>query len=262
MGKALDTFLVSTLAASQAMPQRIDWRIILTIVLWFAFQLPASASKDFIPSKQIDLPSTELVWSKSHPQDPIEIVRFRSGVLPGVTIGGYHEGFFQSLKNRYTATGRLEEAIEDAARSLIESELSEAGLNVVRSFSESVFAEQFPTDPEPGRFLLGGTITQAKLNSYHSWLGDRTNDERTIRWEVFDREANTVIYSQSTTGLAQVEGVENLAATYSDPCQRPSLACGTYLYSHAHAGGYTSTFCPANVVQHFSHCQCQSTSYG
>ena len=148
------------------------------------------------------------------PQAAIELVRLRSRVLPGVLIGGYYEGIFPTLKERYTATGQLDEDVEAAAQSLIEDELSQAGLNVVRSPFNVLFAEQLPDNPEPGRFLLGGTITQTTLKSYHSWLSDRTQATRAIRWEVYDREVGRVIYAHTTEGTAQAEGVHNLSATY------------------------------------------------
>jgi S1-C subfamily serine protease len=45
-------------------------------------------------------------------------------------------------------------------------------------------------------------------------LGDRTREQRTVRWEVFDREFNKVIYRRETLGEAEAEGVRNSAATY------------------------------------------------
>lgn len=144
----------------------------------------------------------------------IEITRIRSGVPPGIVIGGHYEGLLKILQERYTASGELDERMEEAARHLIEDELSQAGYQVARSQLSSVFEEQISEASEPSRFLLGGTITRAKLNSYSSLFSDLTKDERTIRWEVFDREVGKVIYRHETTGNAEAEGIQNPAASY------------------------------------------------
>ena len=166
------------------------------------------------PSVQPTAHSTQV--GSVHPIETatVEMSRLRSGVLPGVVIGGRYDGMLRVLQERYTASGQISEQLEEAARSLIEDELEQAGYTVARSPSNSVFADQVTEEIEPSRFLLGGTITHVNLNSYRSLWGDRTQDERTIRWEVFDREAGKVIYRQEITGAAQAEGVDNLAATY------------------------------------------------
>ncbi|MDX2229751.1 MAG: trypsin-like peptidase domain-containing protein [Leptolyngbyaceae cyanobacterium bins.349] len=190
--------------------RRLFWNGLLIALVWCMGQQPVYAQeKSYVESTAI-----AAVDAVAPPQAAIEMVRLRSRVLPGVLIGGRYEGIFPTLKERYTATGQLDEEVEDAARSLIEDELVQAGLNVVRSPFNVLFDEQIPDNPEPGRFLLGGTITQTALRSYHSWWGDRTQDERTIRWEVFDREVGRVIYAHATQGTAQAEGVNNRSATY------------------------------------------------
>ncbi|MBE9014412.1 hypothetical protein IQ250_29915 [Pseudanabaenaceae cyanobacterium LEGE 13415] len=144
----------------------------------------------------------------------IEIARIRSSVLPGVIIGGHHEGWLNIVQQRYTASSERDDRFEESARYLIEDELAQAGLNVARSQPSSVF-EEAVDDTEPGRFLIGGTMTKARLNSYQSWFkGDRTQDERTIRWELFDRHQAKVIYRREISGSAEAEGVDNPAATY------------------------------------------------
>lgn len=175
------------------------WSTIWALLfLLFALQLPAYA--DNIEGLK--------------PGATIEVTRLRSGVLPGVIIGGHYEGILKLLQERYTATGELDERLEEAARHLIEDELSQAGYSVARSPYSSVFEEQLSEGAEPSRFLLGGTITQAKLNSYSSLWGDRTEDARTIRWEVFDRDVGRVIYRRETAGQAEAEGIRNPAANY------------------------------------------------
>ena len=179
------------------------WRFVLVgLVCWLAFLTPVLAESE---SERQQLSANSLAT--------IEFARIRSGVLPGVVIGGHYSGFLKLLQQRYTATGELDDRFTDSVRYLIEDELNQAGLNVLRSHSSSIFDEA-SDGLEPGRFLLGGTITQARLNSYSSWLGDVTQDERTIRWEVFDRDRAKVIYRQETTGASQAEGIENPAATY------------------------------------------------
>ncbi len=144
----------------------------------------------------------------------IEVAHIRSSLLPGVILGGRYEGILNLLEERYTASGELDPLLEAAARSLIEDELSQAGFPVASASIRSPFEEQLVDNPEPGRFLIGGTITDVKLNSYRSLRGEKTQDERTIRWELFDRTAGKVIYRQSVTGRAQAEGIDNPAATY------------------------------------------------
>ncbi len=144
----------------------------------------------------------------------VEVARIRSGILPGVVVGGHYDGILRILQEPYTAAGELDEELEDSLRGLLEDELSLAGFDVVRSHPNSVFEEQLVEDLEPGRFLLGGTITRASLNTYSSLFKNSTQDERSIRWEVFDREVAKVVYRKEITGSAEVEGLDNPAATY------------------------------------------------
>jgi serine protease Do len=186
------------------------WSLVLVGVFWwFAFLTPVFAESEH-PVIDVE-PITQPLRTPS--MATIEFARLRSGVLPGVVIGGHYGGFLKILQQRYTATSEFDDRFEDSVRYLIEEELNQAGFNILRSHSNSVFDEA-SDDLEPGRFLIGGTITHAKLNSYSSWLGDVTQDERTIRWEVFDRDRAKVIYRQETTGSAQAEGIDNPAATY------------------------------------------------
>jgi S1-C subfamily serine protease len=143
----------------------------------------------------------------------IEIAKIRSGVLPGVLLGGHYDGLLKIRQQRYVATGQLDEQLEDSVRNLLEDELIQAGFEVMQSSPQSIFAELVATS-EPGRFLIGGTITRAHLNSYSSFLGESTHDERTIRWELFDRNLNKVVYRLESDGSAQAEGIDNPAATY------------------------------------------------
>ncbi|MBD2459450.1 trypsin-like peptidase domain-containing protein [Oscillatoria sp. FACHB-1407] len=189
------------------------WSVLLALGFWFTAPIPAMAATTFPSSTgQTPLQSASLLDLEYQPT--VEVTEIRSGVLPGVVIGGRYEGLLRILQERYTATGQLPDQFDQGVRSLIEDELMQAGYNVVSSPSNSIFANQFTDATEPGRFLIGGTITQSKLNSYSSLWGDRTEDERTVRWEVFDREIGKVIYRQATQGVAQAEGIDNLAATY------------------------------------------------
>ncbi|MGI0484494.1 S1C family serine protease [Pantanalinema rosaneae CENA516] len=192
---------------------KILWSVLLTIVLcWTPFQLPVSAT----PLHPVQSTVSQSPFSPFEPQSKvtIEIARIRSGLLPGAFLGGHHEGFLHLLQQHYTASGWLDEQLEDALRRVLADELNRAGYNVAQAQTSSVFEEQLVEELEPGQFLLGGTITQAALNSYSSLFGDVTKDERTVRWEVFDRDRSKVIYRQETTGQAEAEGIKNPAATY------------------------------------------------
>ncbi|BAU14018.1 serine proteinase [Leptolyngbya sp. NIES-3755] len=181
------------------MNQTRIWNVVLVGLFWWL---------------TLQAPSLSEPQGASHESAKIEIARIRSGVLPGVIIGGHHEGWLNIVQQRYTASSERDDRFEESARYLIEDELVQAGLNVVRSQPSSVF-EEAVNDTEPGRFLVGGTMTKARLNSYQSWFkGDRTQDERTIRWELFDRHQAKVIYRREMTGNAEAEGIDNPAATY------------------------------------------------
>jgi serine protease Do len=181
------------------------------------------------------LPALPAHAEETLPLERIGVARLRSGVLPGVVVGGHYEGVLKILQTHYTAQGYLDEAMETAARRLMEQELLKAGYTVAQSQPQSVFADHLMDEIEPPRFLIGGTITQTHLNTYDSWFDRTTEDQRTIWWEVFDREANRVIASQETTGTGRVSGVDNPAATYEaikdsfrgptplPPCQTPVL---------------------------------------
>ncbi|MBD1824941.1 hypothetical protein H6F51_20950, partial [Cyanobacteria bacterium FACHB-DQ100] len=175
------------------------WSVVLASVFWW-LTLQTPILSEPIASQQ--------------PNAKIEIARIRSGVLPGVIIGGHHEGWLNIVQQRYTASSDRDDRLEEAARYLVEDELVQAGFDIARSQPSSVF-EEASHDPEPGRFLIGGTLTKARLNSYQSWFkGGVTKDDRTIRWELFDRQRSKVVYRQEIIGSAEAEGIDNPAATY------------------------------------------------
>lgn len=144
----------------------------------------------------------------------IGAAHLRSGLLPGTIIGGHYEGMLRLLQQHYTASGQLDEHLEEAIQQSIAEELANAGYNVSSSESSSLFDEQMVEEAEPVRFLIGGTVTKVALNSYSSWLDSHTSDQRTIKWEIFDRDTNKVIARQETTGEAIAPGIDNPAATF------------------------------------------------
>ncbi|MCU0547940.1 MAG: trypsin-like peptidase domain-containing protein [Leptolyngbya sp. Prado105] len=177
------------------------WSVICTVVLcFFLLQAPIQAE-----------PLHPLL--NPEPSAKVEIARIRSGVLPGVLIGGHYDGLLKIRQQRYVAAERLEDQLENSVRNLLEDELSQAGFDVLRSHPQSLFAELIESS-EPGRFLIGGTITQVHLDSYSSFFTEYTQDDRAIRWELFDRDLNKVVYRQEITGSAKAEGIDNPAATY------------------------------------------------
>lgn len=178
------------------------WSLISAIVLFFfSLQIPVRAE------------SLQSFESEIESSAKVEIARIRSGVLPGVVIGGHYDGLLKMRQQRYVATERLEEQLETSVRDLLEDELSQAGFDVMRSHPQSLFADLVASS-EPGRFLIGGTITKVNLNSYSSFFKEYTHDDRSVRWEVFDRDLNKVVYRQEIAGSAEAEGIDNPAATY------------------------------------------------
>jgi len=198
------------------------WRAILISLLFlFSLQVPSYA-EPLHASPNTVLTGANNTATITWDQQPetmlesgveVEIAKIRSGILPGVLIGGHYDGVFKARKQQYVANGRLDEQLADSVRFLLEDELSQAGFAGMRSHSQSVFEELLDTS-EPSRFLVGGTITRVQLNSYSSFLGESTRDERTIRWELFDRDLNQVVYRQEIDGSAEAEGIDNPAATY------------------------------------------------
>ena len=198
------------------------WSALITVLLYFfTLQLPAQAEPFYTLSTSVTTltnNSAVQAWgqkteSQLEPGAKVEIAKIRSGILAGVLLGGHYEGLLKIRQHRYVATGRLDEQLESSVRNLLEDELSQAGFEVMQSHPQSVFEELIEAS-EPGRFLIGGTITQAHLNSYSSFFGESTYDERRIRWEVFDRDLNKVVYRQVSDGSAQAEGIDNPEATY------------------------------------------------
>lgn len=178
------------------------WSLISAVVLFFfSLQIPIHAEP--LQSFESDI----------EPSAKVEIARIRSGVLPGVVIGGHYDGLLKMRQQRYVATERLEEQLETSVRDLLEDELSQAGFDVMRSHPQSLFADLVASS-EPGRFLIGGTITKVNLNSYSSFFKEYTHDDRRVRWELFDRDSNKVVYRQEIAGSAEAEGIDNPAATY------------------------------------------------
>jgi S1-C subfamily serine protease len=104
--------------------------------------------------------------------------------------------------------------LDAVAHRLLVDELVQAGYPVASNEQESVFEEAWLPEEEPARFLIGGTITHVEFNTYETWVKSETEDRRTIRWEVLDRDTNRVIATQATTGEAQIPGMDNPAATY------------------------------------------------
>ncbi len=211
------------------------WSLLLALLILWSFSFPASASPVQVSSqaqgsaaqgrdlgncpRELQSPLTPEQLSTAISINPevlprIGVARIRSGILPGVVIGGHHEGVLKILQQHYTAAGQLDEQLEDAALQAIEDEVVDAGYNVGRSEQHSVFDEQLMEEAEPVRFLVGGKITKVELNSYSSFFNSKTADQRTIQWEIFDRDTNKVIVRQATTGQAEAEGIDNPAATY------------------------------------------------
>lgn len=184
------------------------WSVAVALLLgWFTLQLPCWAAIE-------GTTTPAAVASAEMSQAAIEVARIRSGILPGIVIGSHHEGMLGLVRQRYTASGQLGEQTEEAIRRLIEDELIRSGYAAMNSTLDSIFSEQIIDDTEPERFMLGATITQVQLDSYSSLFGDRTTDERTVRWELFDREIGKVAHQSEQTGRAEVEGIDNPAATY------------------------------------------------
>lgn len=192
------------------------WGLLVALMLlWVVAPLPGRAEPQ---------PATVSITSTSSIQreaadlqrgSPIEIARIRSGLFPGVVIGGHYEGVLKVLRERYTASGRLDEQLEEAIRRLLEDALERHGYSVSTTQGSSVFEDQLIDESEPGRFLLGGTITQTSLNSYSFMWKELTREQRTVRWEVFDRERGKIIYRHETEGNSESDGINNPAATYA-----------------------------------------------
>lgn len=197
------------------------WSTIATFLLcFFILQYPGQAGTlQVLPSPIpiVDEDTFAHPWEETEdlwqPSTKIEIAKIRSGVLPGIVIGGHYDGLLKIRQQRYVASGRLDEQLENSVYDLLEDELSNAGFDVMRSHPQSLF-EDLIASSEPSRFLIGGTITQEQFNSYSSFFNEYTNTERRIRWELFDRDASKVVYRQEIDGSAQVEGIDNPAATY------------------------------------------------
>lgn len=194
-------------------------RIFIVLLLFVSLQIPAQAEPlQALPRSISTFVSSpfDQAWEQEAELKPgakVEIAKIRSGVMPGVLIGGHYDGLLKIRQQRYIATERFDEQLEGAVHDLLEDELSQAGFDVMRSHPQSLF-EGLIEASEPGRFLIGGTITQAHLNSYSSFFNEYTQDKRSIRWELFDRDLNKVVYRQEIAGSAQAEGIDNPAATY------------------------------------------------
>jgi serine protease Do len=204
------------------MAKAFVWSAIVSVFLYFfTLQTPVHAkSLDALSSSMPIFASdaslqiqAQTTIAELEPGEKVEIAKIRSGVLPGVLIGGHYDGLLKMRQQRYVAADRLDEQLESSIRDLLEDELSQAGFEVMRSHPQSLFEELIEAS-EPGRFLIGGTITHVNLNSYSSFFNEYTSDERSIRWELFDRDLNKVVYRQETDGSAQAEGIDNPAATY------------------------------------------------
>lgn len=197
------------------------WSTIVTVLLYFfTLKIPAQAEPLYTASRaaltfagNTSVQLQAKIEAGLEPVAKVEIAKIRSGLLPGVLIGAHYDGLLKIRRRRYVATGQLDEQLENSVRDLLEDELSQAGFEVMRSHPQSVF-EELIDDSEPGRFLIGGTITQVNLNSYSSFFDESTHDQRTVRWEIFDRDLNKVVYRQESVGSAQAEGIDNPAATY------------------------------------------------
>lgn len=186
--------------------------VILCLLLNLTFVSPVLAQELPAGPNPAD---TSADWAEFNREQlgTFRVARIRSALLPGVVIGGHYSGPFKQLQQPYTASGRLEEQLEEAVRQVVADELTQAGYRVAQTDGEGLF-EDLLLEEEAARFLIGGKIVQASFNSYHSWWGDRSEDERTVRWMLLDRERNRIVYSHETQGSAIVPGVNNPAATY------------------------------------------------
>ncbi|NET34882.1 MAG: hypothetical protein F6K19_23140 [Cyanothece sp. SIO1E1] len=145
----------------------------------------------------------------------------RSLIPPNTVIGGRYcsNTLIRSGcgENKTSSSGEISQTAQEGYRRLIESELAKAGYTILGS-DTSFFRDQ--AKPDSARFLIGGTITDARFdtleseNLFTSSSSWKTKGEITIRWEIFDQEIGAVIFDQESVGKSKVAGQEVLPALY------------------------------------------------
>jgi len=142
----------------------------------------------------------------------IGVANFRSALISGAAIGGHHDGILSIKQSTYWAKGEISPDVEAGYRHAIEEELRNAGYHAPKSPGNSVFGEE-ADETWKAKLLVGGTIVQAKFNTYGSLAGNKSEAEMTVRWEILDRESQSVIYKHEAEGRAVSPGVTPEAMT-------------------------------------------------
>jgi len=136
----------------------------------------------------------------------IGVASIRSALTPGSELGGHYDGLLHIRKETYFAQGVISDAMESAYKRTVEEELRTAGYPTPKSAGTSVFGEE-ADESWKAQFLVGGTITQAHLDTYAPLAGNKTEASCTVRWEVLDRRSRQVVYTATTSGSALSPGV-------------------------------------------------------
>jgi S1-C subfamily serine protease len=133
----------------------------------------------------------------------VSVTRFQSDIVPGTVIGAHHVGILEENKSDYYAQGSVTQEMGALYRKAAEQELSAAGYAVAKSSTSSVFGSE-EDETWKAKFLIGATFTDINLNTYAQYGKQRTDVSVKLKWELFCRETQKVIYDKKSMGTSSI----------------------------------------------------------
>ncbi|MDP3183450.1 MAG: trypsin-like peptidase domain-containing protein [Desulfobaccales bacterium] len=141
------------------------------------------------------------VSSKNFP--PFAFEELRDEENPLSVIGEIYDGskvhhitrldpIFEKLSDK------IKEINQQLGKKVVINELSQNGYKVIGQ--SSVFGG---SETDTARFLIGGTLLKKRTKIFKPTAGNYIEAYREIKWEVFDKEINKVIYTGVTDGYSR-----------------------------------------------------------
>ncbi len=130
------------------------------------------------------------------------VAKIRTNLIPGTVLGGHFDGLARFRQSNHYAHGFIDESWQNRYKRIVLEELSNCGYKVAED------STVFETDESyASRFLVGGMILRAALNTFAPLAGNYTEAFYEIEWQVFDKETRKVVHETTTSGYSKLKGV-------------------------------------------------------
>lgn len=171
-------------------------KIALVLVL---FLLACAPEKTVKYVRSIEAIQSIDVSSKNYPL--FGVAKIKSTLMQGDRIGAHYDGLLKIKQYNHLATGQVSEQAESKYVSIITEELKRAGYDVIEPL------DLFGDDQTwKARFLFGGAIVSATVNTYGSLAGNYSESSVSVEWQLFDKEFRKILYKATSLGSTKISG--------------------------------------------------------